>query len=127
MKKRLKKTAIILTALIAVGVVYGLVTGWLGFGIPCPVNFLTAFKCPGCGVSRMFIALMKLDFQSAFLANRLLFITLPLFAVLLAVYIIRYVRTGSLKSSKIESVIYIALIVVFLIFGIVRNLPWINW
>lgn len=127
MKERRNKVLRAFAVVASAGVLYGLITGWLGFGIPCPVHYFTGFKCPGCGVSRMFISLMKLDFKSAFEANRLLLLTLPVIVILLAVYFVRYVRTGSKRISKTESLIYIVLIVLFLVYGIVRNLPAVNW
>lgn len=127
MKERRNKVLRAFAVVVSAGVLYGLITGWLGFGIPCPVHYFTGFKCPGCGVSRMFISLMKLDFINAFEANRLLLLTLPVIVILLAVYFVRYVRTGSKRISKTESLIYIVLIVLFLVYGIVRNLPAVNW
>lgn len=127
MKERRNKVLRAFAVVVSAGVLYGLITGWLGFGIPCPVHYFTGFKCPGCGVSRMFISLMKLDFINAFEANRLLLLTLPVIVILLAVYFVRYVRTGSKRVSKTESLIYIVLIVLFLVYGIVRNLPAVNW
>lgn len=127
MKERRNKVLRAFAVVVSAGVLYGLITGWLGFGIPCPVHYFTGFKCPGCGVSRMFISLMKLDFKSAFEANRLLLLTLPVIVILLSVYFVRYVRTGSKRISKTESLIYIVLIVLFLVYGIVRNLPAVNW
>lgn len=127
MKERRNKVLRTFAVLAVAGVLYGLITGWLGFGIPCPVHYFTGFKCPGCGVSRMFISLMKLDFKSAFEANRLLLVTLPVIASLLFVYFFRYIKTGSRKIFKAENIIYIVLIISFLIFGVVRNFPAINW
>ncbi len=126
MKERRNKVLRTFAVLAVAGVLYGLITGWLGFGIPCPVHYFTGFKCPGCGVSRMFISLMKLDFKSAFEANRLLLVTLPVIASLLFVYFFRYIKTGSRKISKAENIIYIVLIILFFIFGVVRNFPAIN-
>ncbi len=126
MKERRNKVLRTFAVLAVAGVLYGLITGWLGFGIHCPVHYFTGFKCPGCGVSRMFISLMKLDFKSAFEANRLLLVTLPVIASLLFVYFFRYIKTGSRKISKAENIIYIVLIILFLIFGVVRNFPAIN-
>lgn len=126
MKERRNKVLRTFAVLAVAGVLYGLITGWLGFGIPCPVHYFTGFKCPGCGVSRMFISLMKLDFKSAFEANRLLLVTLPVIASLLFVYFFRYIKTGSRKITKAENIIYIVLIISFLIFGVVRNFSAIN-
>lgn len=35
-------------------------------GIGCPIKFLTGISCPGCGMTRAYIALLHLDFKDAF-------------------------------------------------------------
>lgn len=37
-----------------------------GFGITCPIKFLTGISCAGCGMSRAWIAVFYLDFARAF-------------------------------------------------------------
>jgi hypothetical protein len=48
----------------------------------CPFNALTGLPCPGCGMTRAFLALGRLDLAGAFALNPLVF---PL-AALLALY-----------------------------------------
>lgn len=127
MVKRMKKTVAVFAVFIAAGAAYGIAAGWLGFGIPCPFRLVTGLKCPGCGVSRMFISLLRLDFKEAFYANRLLLVTLPVIVGLLLSYIIRYIRTGSKRTARAENIICIILIVLFLAFAVVRNIPGVNW
>lgn len=43
--------------------------------ILCPFKYITGFECPGCGMTRAFIAISQLDFYSAFKFN---FISYPL-------------------------------------------------
>ena len=35
-------------------------------GIGCPIRWFTGISCPGCGMSRAFISLLRLDFAAAF-------------------------------------------------------------
>lgn len=126
-KKRIKKIFKALFVVFTAGIAYGVITGWLGFGIPCPFHFFTGLKCPGCGVSRMFISLIKFDFQSAFYANRLLFITFPVILCLIGVNLFRYISVKPMRVSRTENIIYIILTSLFLIFGAVRNVPGVNW
>lgn len=56
--------------LLAAGLSLALVSGYLllctmGFSLPCPVYALTGLYCPGCGVTRMLLALLRLDFAAA--------------------------------------------------------------
>jgi len=43
-------------------------------GVPlCPFNALTGLPCPGCGMTRAFLALGRLDFAGAYASNPLSF------------------------------------------------------
>ena len=35
-------------------------------GIGCPIKFLTGISCAGCGMSRAYLHVLKLDFNAAF-------------------------------------------------------------
>lgn len=48
-------------------------------GIACPIRFITSEPCPGCGVTRSLLALLRLDFAAAAYYNP----ASPLIAVLL--------------------------------------------
>lgn len=50
-------------------------------GIGCPIKFITGISCPGCGMSRACLALLRLDFASAFYYHPL-FWFVPAFPVL---------------------------------------------
>lgn len=41
--------------------------------IKCPVRFLSGIPCPGCGMTRAVIALLRLDFREAYLYHPLVF------------------------------------------------------
>ena len=45
--------------------------------IPCLFHTLFDIHCPGCGLTRAFTALIKLDFVDAFNYNWLIFIIVP--------------------------------------------------
>ena len=64
-----KKILLIYGVLIAIGITYTVLIYTTGFGIPCMFNRFTGYLCPGCGTSRMALALLRFDFYSAFRFN----------------------------------------------------------
>ena len=42
-------------------------------GIPCPIKWLTGISCPGCGMTRSVLALLRLDFSAALQLHPLVF------------------------------------------------------
>ena len=121
MKTRLRKTAVLYISLLIGGIVYALVCSWIGFGIPCLFHKITGLMCPGCGVSRMCIALLKLDLQGAFQANPMVLMLSPFLIAVLADTTVRYVKTGSSNPKGWSLGLVYVMIVALLIFGIVRN------
>lgn len=55
------------------------------FTYGCPIRFFTGVACPGCGMSRALLALLKFDFSLAFEMHPLVFL-LP---VAVIIYFIR--------------------------------------
>ena len=46
---------------------YGcLLVAWMWLELPCVIRFLTGWICPGCGMSRAWLALLHLDLAAAF-------------------------------------------------------------
>ncbi|MBQ3182044.1 MAG: DUF2752 domain-containing protein [Clostridia bacterium] len=52
--------------LITLAVAAVLVFAWAYFGIYCLFKRLLGIPCPGCGMTRAYLALMRLDFARAF-------------------------------------------------------------
>ena len=86
----------------------------LGIYIPCLFRKLTGFYCPGCGITRMFLSLLQLDFYQAFRYNPLVFILFALFILF------KILRINFSKKSK-EYASYLLLVVV-IFYGILRNI-----
>ncbi|MCI9593618.1 MAG: DUF2752 domain-containing protein [Lachnospiraceae bacterium] len=61
MFKRMKKED--LAAVAAIVGIYGIM-GILG--ITCPILFMTGVSCAGCGMTRAWLSLLRLDLQAAF-------------------------------------------------------------
>ena len=92
--------------------------------IPCVFKLFTGLNCPSCGVTRMGIAMMHGDLPVAFRYNQLLFVLTPFFALYILFFIIRYIKTGNSKLSKTENIIFIIIIIMLIVYGIIRNLPF---
>lgn len=74
-------------------------------GIGCPIRFITGISCLGCGMTRAWISLLKLDFKAALYYH-------PLFAlppVALAVYLFK-----SKINIKIYKIIMLTMIIAFI-------------
>ena len=121
-KKRIKKVLTVSAILLAVGVLYVLLCTYTSFRIPCLFRLITGFKCPGCGVTGMCLSLLKFDFESAFLHNRILTLMLPFGAVITACYLYRYIKSGEKMLGKSSRVIVFLMIAILLVFGIIRNI-----
>lgn len=113
----LRTAAILLVA----GCAYGILLHYTGIGLVCPVRFVTGLKCPGCGVTHMWLALMRLDFAAAFMANPALFLSAPLLMIIFIPYLAGYIRTGSRQMSSWQNTVLWICITFLVLYGIVRN------
>lgn len=112
----------LIAALVSAGLLYSVVCTALGAGIPCPIKSITGLECPGCGVSRMCISLLQLDFASAWKANPAVLLLLPFFLYIAVRLGISYVRCNKKTLSKFDSVLIYSACAVLLLFGILRNI-----
>lgn len=118
---RLKMVVMCGTLLLVVGVGYGIFVRETGIAIPCLFRQVTGFRCPGCGVTHMCVALLQLDFAKAFQCNQALFLLAPILGIVFLKYLVDYIRTGAWKLNWIQTYILYVCIVVLVIFGIARN------
>ena len=113
----LKKTVVTLVILAA----YYLFVRLTGLAIPCLFHEITGLKCPGCGISHMCMHMVRLEFREAFICNPLMFLLLPVFAILLAfklIFMPDWLETRS-KAYRIgEKVCLVAV----LAYWVVRNI-----
>lgn len=94
-----------------------------GAGIPCTFLMLTGFYCPGCGSSRALRQILHLDFYGALRYNALFTAAAPFLAVFFAAAAFRYIKNGGVAVKKIPLWPLLAMGVILLCFGILRNLP----
>jgi hypothetical protein len=60
----------------------------------CPTALLLGVPCPGCGLTRATLALLRGDVQAALAFHPLVFLLAPLFAYALGIVLLDYVRGG---------------------------------
>ena len=122
MEKRLKKVLISISTLLLIGLCYYFFVEITNIRIPCLFYTFTNYMCPGCGITRMFMALGKLDFKSAFHYNGAILILLPLFMTIVFSYTIRYIKTGNKTITKLENYLLIMICMILLVYNLFRNL-----
>lgn len=110
MKRKINFIFLFLIALI----IYFLINLKWHIYIPCIFHELTGLYCPGCGITRMFFALLKLDFINAFHYN-------PLVFIMLLGYI--FYKVISLRTPvKLPKYFSLILLVIVVLFGVLRNI-----
>ena len=72
----------------------------------------------------MFLTLLKLDFYQAFRYNPLLFITLPIFIFFIGNAILTKKEP---LYNKVSNKIWIATIILFISYGVLRNIPFFDF
>ncbi|MCH5252821.1 MAG: DUF2752 domain-containing protein [Lachnospiraceae bacterium] len=92
-----------------------------GLAILCPIHLSTGLLCPGCGVTRMLVALSRGEFSYAFSCNPALLLLAPLFLADIIWWHYLYIRYGE-KKSRFHTVAIWIMIVSLLVFGVARNI-----
>lgn len=126
-KKSLIRQLFMTISIVLLMVVYFAFYKLTGVAIPCLFYEITGWYCPGCGISRMLLALGRGEFYQAFRYNPLLFIALPVVVILLINWL--YAKYYGKKSwyEKVPEWAWIALLVVVVVYGILRNLSMFSY
>lgn len=121
-KKRLWQLGKPILEILLLGVAYVIFVKITGWGLPCPIKLVTGKYCPGCGISRMLLAMLQLDFESAYYANRLLFFLLPVMLLYGLIKGIRYIKTGKEGQNLIEQIAILIVCIITIAFWVMRNM-----
>ena len=124
--KRIKKLKTILWILL-VGFAYLVWVRVTNIRIPCVFYLLTHKFCPGCGITRMIVAVTKLDFKAAFKCNALVLLLLPFLCAIFLYKTIKYVKNGKNEDPKLIKIFYIVAFVLSVAFWVLRNMPRFSW
>lgn len=114
MKQYLKYLGIALGLLILF-IIYYFLNQKFGLSIPCIFYEKTGYYCPGCGITRMFFSLLKLDIYQAFRYN-------PLVFSLIIIYFIKELINHIFKKQySFSPKVTIVILIITILFGIARN------
>ncbi len=91
----------------------------------CPIKALFGIVCAGCGTTRMFELMFKLNFAEAFKYNQLMFILTIFFGTYGINNAVLYILRG--KTIKLPLKIIIGIIIMLIIFMIIRNIPSLSY
>ena len=76
--------------------VFAILGGLIAFGLlPCPTALLLHIPCPGCGMTRATLALLRGDLAASIRFHPLALLILPALATVFGVNTLVYVRTGT--------------------------------
>lgn len=104
------------------GLLYYLLHTYTGLGIPCPIRLLTGYLCPGCGVTRMAVSLIRGDISAAYAYNPFVLTVLPLLGIWSMYRTHTYIQTGKTDFSLWEIFLLAAILLGAVIFTIYRNM-----
>lgn len=123
--KRIRKLILSLLIIIIMLIFFLYLNKNYGFYIPCLFHKLTNLYCPGCGITRCIVSLLKGNISEAFKYNQLAFTLLPFLTVYFIYKIYLYLTNSQDKIiKKIPNIIWIILLIITILFGILRNIKY---
>ena len=120
-KNRFLKLAKSIGQIVLLGILYFIFIKMTGWKIPCIFYELTGKYCPGCGVTRMCLALVQLDFASAMRNNLLVFCLLGPGLIYGGIKSFFYIKNGTVRQSLLEKICIVLIFVLTIAFAVVRN------
>ncbi len=99
-------------------------SGSYGF---CPFLELTGRPCPGCGGLRAVNNLTRGDFVGAVSSNAMAVALVAVLAVAWAFWVARRLRGHDGPMIVLSAKVGMVVLAAFVVFGIVRNLPFASW
>ncbi|MCI5598739.1 MAG: DUF2752 domain-containing protein [Ruminococcus sp.] len=123
MKERLYKTLKPIFLILLLGIVYVVLIYTTDFRIPCPFRYVTGLDCPGCGVSRVILSYLKLDFKTAFYTNPVITVILPILFVDFIYHKYHYVVHDNKKDfNKLENIVLYIMIGALILYAVIKNI-----
>jgi len=91
---------------------------------PCAFKAMTGWDCPGCGGTRMVWYLLHADLPEAFRHHMIALVAVPVLVYLFVWWATKRIFAFSLPSLRIPGKVWGGYLVVWLVFSVLRNLPW---
>ncbi|MBE6022293.1 MAG: DUF2752 domain-containing protein [Cellulosilyticum sp.] len=104
------------------GFLYGIWCEITNLSIPCLFYKITGKYCPGCGITRMCLNLLKGDLKAAFYSHPAIFLLLPIGGVIAIRWNTRYIQQGTCQLTKWEERSLYVVLIILVVFGFLRNL-----
>ena len=114
-KATLKRYAVLL----ALGIAYLIFCRTTGLSLPCPFHAVTGLDCPGCGITRLMLALAEGDLTAAFHANEAIFVLGPSLLFFLLRSDLHWILHGERKEPPRAFIGF--LLLAFALFTVWRN------
>lgn len=126
MKNKKQKLIGILIFLVSILLIYFYIFNKYGIGIPCVFHMITGYYCPGCGITRAILSLLKFDLYQAIRYNALVTMLLAI-AIL---YLINFIQNYFYNQNKkiiIKKEIVVLFLIITLAYGLLRNIPYFEY
>lgn len=89
--------------------------------VPCIINTITGYYCPGCGITRAIVSFLKGQLYQAFRYNSIIFIDIPV--IILLTILERKIGKDNKAIRCISNIILIILLILTIVYGVLRNIP----
>ena len=107
---------------LVLGLIYYLLVTLTDIKITCPIKAITQKYCPGCGITRMFLALARGDIRLAADYNLLVLCLLP-FGIVWGIYrAIAYIKSDKTDFYMWENIMLVIFYLITVAFWVLRNL-----
>ncbi|MCR5702826.1 MAG: DUF2752 domain-containing protein [Lachnospiraceae bacterium] len=104
---------------ILIVIIYSVVTQ-LVFGFICPFRLVTGIPCPGCGLTRAGLSLIKLDFGKVLYYNVMI---IPIAIYIIYAVVCRYVLGTKVRFATVILIILAVALLVLYFYRMVRFFP----
>jgi hypothetical protein len=91
---------------------------------PCAFKLATGWDCPGCGGTRMVWYLLHGDLGEAARHHAVALIAVPVVVYIFASWASKRLFTNGLPTLSVPGKVWGAYLAGWLVFSVVRNLPW---